>query len=255
MDELGRPCILKFEYDGVVNHGWSLDVGRSPEYNEQTITESVGNCKLRFETHLDRQLYGTPLRPSNLYMASDMLAKAWIDNGERDCAPRQLAQNIGNREMVFKDGKRTPEFIPKYTFEGIKKKRATYAELNNWTPGCPTPNDIAYVCDTEGHPSRLRHAAKPVYSTRAPGWDKTSIMPTVCMNAGGEHGFVYNAEETKRSITLIKVQTLYEEPPARPVARKEEDKRIKFEDRYPYFTADEGEARILLKEMCKKNTQ
>ena len=124
--------------------------------------------KLRFETYLDRKLYGVPLRPSNMYMALDMSTEAWIDNGEGDCVPRQLALVIGQREVVERGGgfktvggvkaripiTRTREFVPKYTVDQIKKKLPVFAELSKWEPGCSTPEHIADFCYTEGHPFR-----------------------------------------------------------------------------------------------------
>ncbi len=145
-DHLGNVKVVSFQYGDVETHYWSIDRGRSPEYSEQTITEGFDNGKLRFETLLDRKLYGVPLRPSNMYMAFDMSTEAWIDHGEGDCVPRQLALVIGPRDHVWKDGKATREFVPKYTVDKIKKKLAVFAELSKWEPGCSTPEDIANFC-------------------------------------------------------------------------------------------------------------
>lgn len=121
MDELGRPYILKCEYDGVANHGWSLDDGRSPEYNEQTATEGVENGMLDFETYLDRKLYDTPLRPSIMYMASDMLTEAWIDNGKRDCVPKQRAQVMATARRCLRTENQRSSAYPHIPLRASKR--------------------------------------------------------------------------------------------------------------------------------------
>ena len=102
---------------------------------------------------------------------------------------------------------------PNNTVEGVKEKLAIYAELNNWEPGCSTPNDIADCCYSEGHPFRLLHAATLVYSIGVPSWGMHSGKRIVCMNTWRENGFVYNAEEAKVGITQMQDPTLYEAPP------------------------------------------
>ena len=80
----------------------------------------------------------------------------------------------------------------------------------------------------------------------------------MCMNAWGDHCFVYDSDEAKNSISKMKVKTLQEEAATRLVTREEddEDKRIKFEDRRPYITADEDNSTLDdLKEMIKRKVR